>query len=88
MSSEPARTGDASPGGSSLSHGQAPVASMSRLVDEMVDRYAEWREDAYAVAEAYARWCGAPGRDEEWRFSVYMASLQLRKPRPRPTPQL
>lgn len=77
MSSEPTRTDDASPGGSSLSQGLAPVASMSRLVDEMLDRYAEWREDAYGVTEAYARWCGATGRDEEWRFFVYMAALEL-----------
>jgi|HubBroStandDraft_4_1064222.scaffolds.fasta_scaffold529687_1 hypothetical protein len=77
MSSDPARTSNARPGGSSLSHGEAPVAPMTRLVDEMLDRYVEWREDAYAVKEAYTRWCGAPARDEKWRFSVYMASLEL-----------
>jgi hypothetical protein len=32
---------------------------MSGLVGDMVDRYVEWREDADAVAEAYAQWSGA-----------------------------
>jgi hypothetical protein len=49
---------------------------MSRLVDEMLDRYVEWREDATAVAECYRRWSGAPAREEAWRFSVYMAALE------------
>jgi hypothetical protein len=50
---------------------------MSRLVDEMLDRYIEWREDARGVANAYTQWSGAPALEEEWRFSVYMASLEL-----------
>jgi hypothetical protein len=45
------------------------------LVDEMLDRYVDWREDAGLVAEAYARWSGAPAAEEHWRFSVYMAAL-------------
>jgi hypothetical protein len=49
---------------------------MSRLVDEMLDRYLEWREDATSVAECYRRWSGAPAREEAWRFSVYMAALE------------
>ena len=49
---------------------------MSGLIDEMLDRHAEWREDAAAVAEAYHRWSGATARDEAWRFSVYMAALE------------
>lgn len=48
---------------------------LGSLVDEMMDRYVEWREDAYAVTDAYTRWCGAPAGEEPWRFSVYMAAL-------------
>jgi hypothetical protein len=50
---------------------------MSGLLDDMVERYVEWREDADAVAEAYTQWSGARAREEEWRFSVYLASLEL-----------
>jgi hypothetical protein len=46
------------------------------LVDEMLARYVDWREDAAAVADAYARWCEAPAREGAWRFSAYMAALE------------
>jgi hypothetical protein len=49
---------------------------MPRLVDEMLDRYVEWREDAAAVSAAYGGWSGAPAREKGWRFSVYMAALE------------
>ena len=49
---------------------------MSRLVDEMLDRYVEWREDATAVDAAYLEWSGAPAHARAWRFSVYMAALE------------
>ena len=49
---------------------------MSRLVDEMLDRYAEWREDAAGVHAAYQEWSGAPAQARAWRFSVYMAALE------------
>lgn len=52
------------------------VAPMPRLVDEMLDRYVEWREDADAVRAAYGGWSGAPAREKAWRFSVYMAALE------------
>jgi hypothetical protein len=49
---------------------------MSRLVDEMLDRYAEWRDDAAGVHAAYIEWSGAPAYARAWRFSVYMAALE------------
>jgi hypothetical protein len=49
---------------------------MSGLLDDMIERYVEWREDADAVAEAYTQWSSARAREEEWRFSVYLASLE------------
>jgi hypothetical protein len=49
---------------------------MSRLVDEMLDRYVDWREDAIAVTECYRRWSGAPRGEKAWRFCVYLAALE------------
>jgi hypothetical protein len=49
---------------------------MCRLVDEMLERYVEWREDAAAVRGRYADWSGAPAREEAWRFSAYLAALE------------
>lgn len=49
---------------------------MSALVDEMLDRHAEWREDATAVTAAYRGWSGAPAQEEAWRFSAYLAALE------------
>ena len=42
----------------------------------MLDRYVEWREDAADVGAAYGGWSGAPAREREWRFLVYMAALE------------
>jgi hypothetical protein len=52
------------------------VGPMSRLADEMVDRYVEWREDATDVGAAYEDWFGAPAPEKAWRFSAYMAALE------------
>lgn len=48
----------------------------SRLVDDVLDRYVEWCEDAAAVDAAYRVWSGAPADEGMWRFSVYLASLE------------
>jgi hypothetical protein len=44
-------------------------------VDEMMDRYVSWREDAAAVWDAYVQWRAAPRAEEAWRFSAYLAAL-------------
>jgi hypothetical protein len=44
-------------------------------VDEMMDRYAQWREDAAGVSEAYVLWRAAPPAEDAWRFSAYLAAL-------------
>lgn len=49
--------------------------SVDGLVDEMLAYYIDWRRDAAAVADAYSRWCFAPGGEEASRFSAYMAAL-------------
>jgi hypothetical protein len=41
----------------------------------MLAYYIDWRQDAAAVADAYSRWCFAPGGEEAPRFAAYMAAL-------------
>jgi hypothetical protein len=55
---------------------EVPAGAAARLVDDMLDRYVEWVEDAAAVADAYRRWSAAPAREGAWRFSAYMAALE------------
>lgn len=45
------------------------------LVDEMLDRYIEWREYAAAAADTYRDWCAAPAREQALRFAAYTAAL-------------
>jgi hypothetical protein len=45
------------------------------LVDEMLGYYIDWRQQARAVGDAYARWCGAQADEEALRFSAYLAAL-------------
>lgn len=47
------------------------------LVDEMLDCYVTWREDAAAVADAYRKWSSATAGEAARRFSVYAAALDL-----------
>jgi hypothetical protein len=47
------------------------------LVDELLSRYVDWREDALAVADAYTRWSSAPAGEQPWRFVAYVAALDL-----------
>jgi hypothetical protein len=46
-----------------------------RLVDDMVDGYAEWRDACAAVQAAYDLWSRAAARDELLAFAVYEAAL-------------
>jgi hypothetical protein len=45
------------------------------LVDEALATYMDWRDDERGVADAYARWCEAPGAEESLRFGAYAAAL-------------
>lgn len=45
------------------------------LVDDLLEGYVDWRESARAVAEAYARWSGAPAPERAVRFGAYTATL-------------
>lgn len=50
------------------------TATRTRLVDEMVERYVDWREECAAVEEAYRCWStsSAPCTME---FAIYNAAL-------------
>ena len=50
-------------------------APLRRLRDEILDLYLDWREQAAAVADAYAIWEGAPAGEEGQCFAAYTAAL-------------
>ena len=50
-------------------------APLRRLRDEILDLYLDWREQAAAVADAYASWAGAPAGEEGQCFAAYTAAL-------------
>jgi hypothetical protein len=62
-------------------------APLRRLRDEILDLYLDWREQAAAVADAYASWEGAPAGEEGQCFAAYTAALDAtgchRRPRAR-----
>jgi hypothetical protein len=49
--------------------------SITGLVDQVMDTYAEWREHAGPVADAYACWCDATADERTVRFAAYLAAL-------------
>ena len=50
-------------------------ASSRRLRDEIIDLYLDWREEAAAVAGAYALWADAPVDDKAARFAAVTAAI-------------
>jgi hypothetical protein len=53
----------------------APPAPLRRLRDQIIDLYLDWREETAAVADAYARWTGAPAGEQGRSFAAYAAAL-------------
>ena len=53
----------------------AVPASLKRLRDEIIDLYLDWREEAAAVADAYALWADATADDEAARFAAFTAAI-------------
>ena len=47
----------------------------AQLVDELLARYVEWREDAAAVADAHGRWRAAPAAERAVAFAAYRAAV-------------
>jgi hypothetical protein len=50
-------------------------ASLRRLRDEIIDLYLDWREEAAAVADAYALWADATADDKAARFAAFTAAI-------------
>ena len=46
-----------------------------RLVDDMVDAYAQWRDECKALQAAYDLWSNASAEDELLAFGAYEAAL-------------
>ena len=49
--------------------------SLRRLRDEIIDSYLAWREEAAAVADAYALWADATADDKAARFAAFTAAI-------------
>jgi hypothetical protein len=68
MFAHPALTDDAVVLGSRSSSGRSRVGASAPpavvLFDEALATYIDWRDDERGVADAYARWCEAPGAEE------------------------
>jgi hypothetical protein len=45
------------------------------LRDEIIDLYLDWREEATAVADAYALWADATAGDKAARFVAFTAAI-------------
>jgi hypothetical protein len=56
---------------------RAKRARHSRVVDELVERYVDWREASAAVHQAYRWWSNASPREAAVRYAVYCAALDL-----------
>ncbi len=53
----------------------ADIATGSRLVDEMIERYVNWREECAAVRASYQYWSSAEPAESRMAFAVYNAAL-------------
>jgi hypothetical protein len=49
----------------------------AELIDEMLERYVDWREQCVAVAETYERWSNGSIDNRKLGFEVYKAALDL-----------
>jgi hypothetical protein len=49
--------------------------ALRRLRDEIIDLYLDWREEASAVADAYARWADATADDRAALFVAFTAAI-------------
>jgi hypothetical protein len=47
----------------------------TRLVDDVIDAYVDWREECHYVRDAYRRWSRAPRADAMLAFAAYAAAL-------------
>lgn len=47
------------------------------LLEALFERYLDWKEACFEVAQAYARWQHSPHSDRASAFTAYEASLDL-----------
>jgi hypothetical protein len=47
----------------------------SRVIDDLMDMYAEWREACVALRQAYERWSSVRVAERESAFAEYQAAL-------------
>jgi len=51
------------------------IATCSRLVDEIIERYVDWREECAAVRASYQYWSSSEPAESRMAFAVYNAVL-------------
>jgi hypothetical protein len=51
--------------------------SRAELVDDLMDRYVEWREQSVAVRRTYEEWSKAPAAQQRRAFEDFEAALDL-----------
>lgn len=51
--------------------------SRSQLIDELMERYVEWREQCVALSDAYSQWSRGPASGRRLAFEAYKAALDL-----------
>jgi len=59
-------------------HHQQPLAdalTTTCLIDEMIERYVDWREGCTAVRAAYESWSSASPAERVTAFAIYNAAL-------------
>lgn len=54
---------------------QAGAGIDDYALDDVIDAYADWREQSRSVWDAYQRWLYADAHDEGLRFAAYLAQL-------------
>ena len=49
----------------------------AEVIDEMMDRYVDWREQCIALRNTYERWSTGPVAERKLAFATYRAALDL-----------
>jgi hypothetical protein len=55
--------------------GVTDAAGAARLVDEVIDRYVDWREECETVRSGYEAWWSGAEEERTIRFAVYNMAL-------------
>lgn len=60
-----------------MSHTRQSRSRRSALIDELMDRYVEWREQCVTLKGAYEHWLSRPTSERRLAFEAYKAALDL-----------